>query len=184
VDIQTIIKQAAAKAAELAAKKAASGSERTYLKHSTEGLVTIVNLGITPTKNDGPIFTMDLRVDTSVPNMPDAKPDEVGAIRQNPIFLDKFDGEGYNQMIRIVNTALDNSGEPVNQAEFEAALNDIKSKEQPLRGVQLKYEVSPLKKSRKGNFYSVASFSTVKNQNAATVAANRKTVDELLAKAK
>ncbi len=176
MDIQSIIKKAAERAEEAKKKQAESKAERHYLKAGTKGLVTIVNLGITETKNDGPLFTMDLRVDTSEAYVPGSTPDEVGAIRQNPIFLDKFEGQGYDQMIRIVNTALDNEGEAVNKEEFEAALNDIKSTEQPLRGVQLAYEVSPMKKSKKGNFYSVASFSTVKNQTAEKVAANRATV--------
>ena len=173
----TEIQDAIAKAAALAAETRAK-TERAYLKAATQGVATIASFDIKETKNDGPAAFIDLRVDTSDPRFPGVPVDEVGAIRSNPIFLNKFDGAGYKDMVKFVNCALDLKTTP-SKEEFAEALNDMRSSEQSIRGVKVRYEVSPVKISKSGKAYSTVKFFPIPGQTAEDVAKNRATLPEL-----
>lgn len=174
--LQDLIK----KAADLAAAQKGK-IERNYLKHSTQGIATIVSNELNPQTALGPAFFTQLRIDTSEPAFPGAVVDEVGAVRDHPIFLDKFKGDNFKAMVKFIKTALNETG-PVSAEEFTEVLNEVRSSKQPLRGLKVRYEVSGLKKSQAGKFYSVTKFFPVLDQTAESVEANRKSLDEMESK--
>ncbi len=174
-DIQEAIERAAKLASEARIQE-----NRQYFKAGTKGVATIVSTELKDTKNDGPGFFPSFRIETSEERFKGAGIDKVGEVRNNPIFLNKFDGAGFEQMVRFIKTALDETG-PVSKEDFTAVLNDVKSSAQPLTGMQVLYEVSPMKISKKGNPYSTTKFYPLKGQTAESVAKLRKSVEDMLA---
>lgn len=169
-----------AKAAALAATKS-KAKDRNYFKHSTQGIATIVSNELNPQTSKGPAFFTQLRIDTSEPALPGAIVDEVGAVRDHPIFLDKFNGDNFKAMVKFIKTALNETG-AVSAEDFTEVLNEVRSNRQPLRGLKVRYEVSGMKKSRDGKFYCVTKFFPYPDQTAESVASNRESVEKLLAK--
>lgn len=166
-DIQDAINKAATLAA--AAKK----MERKYLKAGTQGIATVESFDVKETKSDGPACFIRLRIDTSEPAFPDYEPDKTGELRDEPIFLNKFDGAGYKHMVKFVNAALNQEG-VASKEEFAEALNDMRSTEQPLKGVKVRYEVSATKYGKTSKKpYSTVKFFSIPGQTAEDVAANR-----------
>ena len=159
-----------------------------YFKPYTQGICTIVQFKGRPTKNYGQALFLEAAIETSIPTAEGKLPEVQGTRVSNSYFVNnpkvKAAAATAKDAKKLMLAALDMQESEVSVEDFNQALADAISDEQPLRGVQLRYWVEHKVPEKVENGRIVTKegdyvqFSSVRNQKPEEVKARREALDK------
>jgi hypothetical protein len=159
-----------------------------YFKPFTQGICTIVQFKGRPTKKYGQALFLEAAIETSLPQAPGKEIDVIGNRVSNSYFVNnphvKAAAATAKDAKKLMLAALDMQESDVSVEDFNQALADAISDEQPLRGVQLRYWVEHKVSEKVENGKIVTKegdyvqFSPVKNQKPEDVKSRREALNK------